>query len=37
MRRKNRKWVVMAAAVYLLVMWSAYRWAIAAADGWQSV
>jgi len=29
MRRKNRKWVAMAAGVYLLVMWSAYRWAIA--------
>jgi len=29
MRRKNRKWVVMAAAIYLFVMWSAYRWAIA--------
>ncbi len=29
MRRKNRKWVGIAAAIYLLVMWSAYRWAIA--------
>ena len=28
MRRKNRKWVAMAAALYLFVMWSAYRWAI---------
>lgn len=35
MRRKNRKWVAIAAAIYLLVMWSAYRWAIAQrpADG----
>jgi len=29
MRRKNRKWVAIAAGIYLLVMWSAYRWAIA--------
>ena len=29
MRRKNRKWVAIAAAIYLLLMWSAYRWAIA--------
>jgi len=29
MRRKNRKWVGIAAAIYLLMMWSAYRWAIA--------
>jgi hypothetical protein len=29
MRRKNRKWVAIAAGMYLLVMWSAYRWAIA--------
>ncbi len=28
MRRKNRKWVAIAAALYLFVMWSAYRWAI---------
>ena len=28
MRRKNRKWVATAAALYLLMMWSAYRWAI---------
>ena len=28
MRRKNRKWVAIAAVVYLFVMWSAYRWAI---------
>ncbi|HUA16873.1 MAG TPA: hypothetical protein VMG31_16385 [Verrucomicrobiae bacterium] len=28
MRRKNRKWVVTAVALYLFVMWSAYRWAI---------
>lgn len=35
MRRKNRKWVAVAAGVYLFVMWSAYRWAIAQrpADG----
>jgi hypothetical protein len=35
MRRKNRKWVAIAAGIYLLVMWSAYRWAIAQrpADG----
>src|SRR5579864_7300507 len=35
MRRKNRKWVAMAIAAYLFVMWSAYRWAIAQrpADG----
>ena len=29
MRRKNRKWVAIAAVIYLFVMWSAYRWAIA--------
>ena len=29
MRRKNRKWVATAVALYLLVMYSAYRWAIA--------
>jgi hypothetical protein len=29
MRRKNRKWVAMAVALYLLLMWSAYRWSIA--------
>ena len=29
MRRKNRKWVATAVALYLLVMWSAYRWGIA--------
>lgn len=28
MRRKNRKWVAIAAVAYLLVMWSAYRWAV---------
>ena len=28
MRRKNRKWVAIAVALYLFVMWSAYRWAI---------
>jgi len=28
MRRKNRKWVAIAAALYLFVMWSAFRWAI---------
>jgi len=28
MRRKNRKWVAIAAVVYLFVMWSAYRWAV---------
>jgi len=28
MRRKNRKWVAMAVILYLLVMVSAYRWAI---------
>lgn len=28
MRRKNRKWVAIAAGLYLFVMWSAYRWAI---------
>src|SRR5271167_814489 len=28
-RRKNRKWVATAVALYLLVMWSAYRWGIA--------
>src|SRR5438270_8398029 len=29
MRRKNRKWVATAAALYLFVMWSAYRWGVA--------
>ncbi len=29
MRRKNRKWVAVAAGLYLFVMWSAYRWGIA--------
>ena len=29
MRRKNRKWVAMAAAVYLFITWSAYRWGVA--------
>jgi hypothetical protein len=29
MRRKNRKWVAIAVGLYLFVMWSAYRWAIA--------
>jgi hypothetical protein len=29
MRRKNRRWVAMAAAVYLFVVWSAYRWGVA--------
>jgi hypothetical protein len=35
MRRKNRKWVATAVALYLLVMWSAYRWSIGQrpADG----
>jgi hypothetical protein len=28
MRRKNRKWVSLAAIVYLLVLWFAYRWAV---------
>lgn len=28
MRRKNRKWVAIAAGLYLFVMWSAYRWGI---------
>jgi hypothetical protein len=28
MRRKNRKWVAAAVVLYLLVMWSAYRWGI---------
>jgi hypothetical protein len=28
MRRKNRKWVVIAAGLYLLVMVSAYRWSV---------
>jgi hypothetical protein len=28
MRRKNRKWAAMAAGLYLLVMVSAYRWAV---------
>jgi len=28
MRRKNRKWAVLGVGVYLLMMWSAYRWAI---------
>ena len=26
MRRRNRKWVAAAVVLYLLVMWSAYRW-----------
>ncbi len=26
MRRKNRKWVAMAVGIYLLIIWSAYRW-----------
>jgi len=29
MRRKNRKWVALAVILYLFVMYSAYRWAIA--------
>src|SRR5437764_972872 len=29
MRRKNRKWVATAAALYFFVMWSAYRWGVA--------
>ncbi len=29
MRRKNRKWVATVVALYLLVMWSAYRWGVA--------
>ncbi|HEY6373195.1 MAG TPA: hypothetical protein VIX37_21650 [Candidatus Sulfotelmatobacter sp.] len=29
MRRKNRKWVAMAVALYLFVVWSAYRWGVA--------
>jgi hypothetical protein len=29
MRRKNRKWVATAVALYLLVMWSAWRWGVA--------
>src|SRR5258708_4276502 len=29
MRRKNRKWVATTVALYLLVMWYAYRWGIA--------
>src|ERR1700735_4420012 len=29
MRRKNRKWVATAVVLYLIVMYSAYRWAIA--------
>jgi hypothetical protein len=35
MRRKNRKWVAMAVALYLFVMWSAYRWGVTQrpADG----
>jgi hypothetical protein len=35
MRRKNRKWVATAVALYLFVMWSAYRWGVAQrpADG----
>jgi hypothetical protein len=28
MRRKNRKWVATAVVLYLLIMWSAYRWGI---------
>jgi hypothetical protein len=26
MRRKNRKWVALAVGIYLLIIWSAYRW-----------
>jgi hypothetical protein len=35
MRRKNRKWVATAVALYLFVMWSGYRWGVAQrpADG----
>jgi len=35
MRRKNRKWVATAVALYVFVMWSAYRWGVAQrpADG----
>ncbi|MGO9085200.1 MAG: hypothetical protein ACLQBK_08250 [Candidatus Sulfotelmatobacter sp.] len=35
MRRKNRKWAATAVALYLLVMWSGYRWSIGQrpADG----
>jgi hypothetical protein len=29
MRRKNRKWVATGVALYLFVMWSAYRWGVA--------
>ena len=29
MRRKNRKWVATAVALYLFVMWSAWRWGVA--------
>ena len=29
MRRKNRKWVAIAVALYLFVIWSAYRWGVA--------
>src|ERR1700730_17371592 len=29
MRRKNRKWLAIAVGIYLLVMWSAYRWGVA--------
>ena len=28
MRRKNRKWAATAVALYLLVMWSAFRWSV---------
>ncbi|HMD77096.1 MAG TPA: hypothetical protein VKG86_06955 [Terracidiphilus sp.] len=28
MRRKNRKWAATAVALYLFVMWSAYRWSV---------
>jgi len=28
MRRKNRKWVALAGALYVFVMWSAWRWSI---------
>lgn len=28
MRRRNRKWVAIAAGLYLFVMWSAYHWSV---------
>jgi hypothetical protein len=28
MRRKNRKWVALGIGLYLLVMWSAFRWSV---------